>query len=175
MKCLWFFFLISYNYVYWFYRERHRLVAPFMCPDRDGTHHLGLCPYWELTPQHFNVCDDAPTTWATWPGLKLFLQFCQVFFHALQNTSSKYFRWVYNKVHLWIQEVVIEKDRPCPWLQTNIVKPWPPAPTRLQTRRSFPLQMTQGTKGWIQGAQPTGLLYSRPFYLALEYWNKLVF
>lgn len=117
-----------------------------MYPNRDGTHHLGMYPDWELNPKHFDVCDDAITSWATWPRLNLFSWFFQVFFHALQNTSNKYFRWVYNQVHLWIQEVVIEKDRPCPWLQTNIVKPWTPAPTRLQTRWSFPLQMTQGTK-----------------------------
>ena len=48
-------------------RKKHWLVASHMHAIEPG-----MCPDWESNPQPFGVQDDAPTNWATWPGLFIF-------------------------------------------------------------------------------------------------------
>ena len=53
-------------------RERERDIDQFFplhALTRDRTHNLGMCPEWGSNPQLFGVQDNAPTNWATWPGL----------------------------------------------------------------------------------------------------------
>ena len=50
-------------------REKHRSAVPMRASPRDPTHNLGMCPDWGSNPQHFGVWDEAPSNWATQPGL----------------------------------------------------------------------------------------------------------
>ena len=49
-------------------RNIHQSVASWICPNRDRTHTLGMYLDQELNLQPFGVWNNAPTSWATWPG-----------------------------------------------------------------------------------------------------------
>ena len=54
-------------------RERNICQLPSVCTLTMGqTCNLGMCPDWESNPQPFGVGDNAPTNWATQPGLELY-------------------------------------------------------------------------------------------------------
>ena len=42
-------------------REKHRLVAFYVCSNWDQTCSLGVCPDWELNLQPFGALVGAPT------------------------------------------------------------------------------------------------------------------
>ena len=50
-------------------------LPPMCTPTRDQTRNWGMCPDRESNLQTFGVQDDAPTNWATLPGLFYFLLF----------------------------------------------------------------------------------------------------
>ena len=76
------------EYVYWFSdweerRERERnqwerenidQLPPICAPTRDETCNLVMCPNWRFNIRPLGVRDDAPTNWATQPGLQRVLK-----------------------------------------------------------------------------------------------------
>ena len=50
-------------------REKYLLDAFRRHSTKDQTRNPGMCPDWGLNLQPFGVQDDAPTNWATQPGL----------------------------------------------------------------------------------------------------------
>ena len=46
-------------------------LTPICTLTRDPTCNPGMCPDWGSNPQLFGVWDNAPSNWATWPGLLL--------------------------------------------------------------------------------------------------------
>ena len=83
---LFFFLILTWGHVYWFQRERKEerernidCLPPLCTPTRNRTQ--GTCPDWGSNPPPFGVWDNAPTNWATRPGLQAFLD-------AYNNTSG---------------------------------------------------------------------------------------
>ena len=75
----------------WTERGRERNIdqsPPIHTQTGDGTCNLGMGPDQGSKPQHFGIWGNAPTNWATRPGL-------MIFFFNLRNTSCILYFEVY--------------------------------------------------------------------------------
>ena len=122
------FFILAQGYVYCFFflerdegskREKHWCereasisCIPYAPQVGDWNHDLGVYPGQESNPQTFGARDDAPTDWATQPGLDFWVLEKTVFLRIFDR----------NRVTFHLFPFLKHSTAPPPWGPM----PWPP-------------------------------------------------